>query len=548
MFPQPGLKDELHDILLRCREEIGVNKAALYLAAEEQASNVFELVSQFGHDATRLPARLDPSDSFVAHLLRKRSAFFVNGVTNEIEYMEILGRRPDVRQLQARLPILLVPLYRGRIVGYFEMREKNDHAHFTPADVERAKKIAAAVIDSFVERGLYGMTPRAAPIAETSGQANVVPLRAQKKEKRRREFSASAKEAIEKATASVAREAISAHARSSGLSEEQISAIKSVLPAILTLPGSSVTSLISYGPSGHMQLMAARSTVTNAALELFHSKVAAWLRKRREDTTIPKPSVMQPFGAAGPAIQPAHIVTVLSAPVALRGVPGIVLSVAFESTPEPRAHRQLEIFLHEMERALEQATSVHDLHLTRLMIAGKLLEPEFESYPDLRAHCRAAASLSERFARTIGLPAADRENLMLAALVHDAGLRPLDYRDLADESDLTEEDLQILHQHPVVGAAMVAPVLGWEVANIVLAHQERFDGTGYPYRLKGDQIPAAARLLHLCDAWVAMTLAKPYRQARTPEEALGEIERGAGTQFDPELAARFRAMVLTDPV
>src|SRR5439155_723914 len=163
----------------------------------------------------------------------------------------------------------------------------------------------------------------------------------------------------------------------------------------------------------------------------------------------PKPTVTQPLGASGPAIQPAHITSVLSAPVTLRGAPGIVLSVAFESTPEPKTHRQLEIFLHELERALVHAASVRDLQMTR--------------------------------------------------------------------------------------PAIVAPVLGWEVANIVLAHQERFDGTGYPYRLQGDRIPVAARMLHLCDAYVAITLAKPYRQARTEEEALREIELGAGTQFDPEL-------------
>ena len=100
-----------------------------------------------------------------------------------------------------------------------------------------------------------------------------------------------------------------------------------------------------------------------------------------------------------------------------------------------------------------------------------------------------------------------------------------------------------MHEHPVVGAAMVASVLGWPTASIVLAHQERFDGSGYPYGLQGDRIPMTARVLHVCDAFVAMTLAKPYRQARSREDALAEIERGEGTQFDPELGARFRAMV-----
>ncbi len=537
MLPQPGLKNELDGILARCNDEIGARKAALYLA-DDEAPAVFDLVSQIGYDEQRIPARVDASDGFVAQLLRKRAAFFVNGVKNELEYMELLGRANE-RQLHERLPSLLVPLYRGRIVGYFELREKHDHTVFTPSDLEKAKRIAAAVMDSFVARGLYGLTP---PAAATP--LNVVPLRAPHKEKRRREFSSTAKEAVEKAKAVVAREAITAHARPFALAEEQIAAIKSVLPAMLTLPGSSIASVISHGPAGPMHVMAARSSITAPALETFLSKVAVWIRKRREETAIPKPNTtLHPLGTNGPSIQPAHIATVLNAPVALRGVPGIVLSVAFETALEPRTHRQLEIFLHELERALEHAASARDLHQTRRTIAGKLLEPEFESYPDLRVHCHEVAALAERFARAIGLPADDRERLILGALVHDAGLRPLDYRHLAHEADLPEEDLQTIREHPVVGAAMVAPVLGWDVANIVLAHQERFDGTGYPYRLKGEAIPLTARMLHLCDAWVAMTLAKPYRQARSKEEALQEIERGAGTQFDPELAARFRTLI-----
>lgn len=539
MFPERGLKDELDGILSRCQEEIGACKAALYLGGEGEGASSFELASQFGHEGDGPPAHLDSSDIFIAQLLRKRSAFYVNGAPNELGYMELLGRASE-RQLRERLPILLVPLYRGRIVGYFEMREKSDRGAFTNADLEKAKRIAAAVIESFLDRGLYGLVRSTVP--EAPGDANVVRIE-RRKEKRRREFSATAKQAIEQAKAAVAREASSAATPPTGLGEEQVAAVKSVLPAILSLPGSTLASFISYGPGGHTQLMTARSSVTQPALEVFHAKVAAWLRKRREDTSIPRPSIVHPFGENGPVIQPAHVTSVLSAPVTARGAAGIVLSVAFENTPEPKTHRQLEIFLHEIERALEQAASVRDLHLTRRTVAEKLLEPDFESYPELRAHCREVASLSERFARELGLPSSDRENLMLAALVHDAGLRPLDYRHLAHERDLPEEDLQTIREHPIVGAAMVAPVLGWATANIVLAHQERFDGTGYPYGLQGERIPLVARLLHICDAYVAMTLAKPYREARSREDAMREIERGRGTQFDPDLAAKFLAMV-----
>jgi HD-GYP domain-containing protein (c-di-GMP phosphodiesterase class II) len=101
-----------------------------------------------------------------------------------------------------------------------------------------------------------------------------------------------------------------------------------------------------------------------------------------------------------------------------------------------------------------------------------------------------------------------------------------------------------MEEHPVMGAAITAAVTDLDsVVNLVRHHHERYDGEGYPGRLKGKEIPLATRLFSIADAYSAMTTDRPYRKGLTLEMAVEEIRRGGGTQFDPELADAFAAMV-----
>ena len=94
-------------------------------------------------------------------------------------------------------------------------------------------------------------------------------------------------------------------------------------------------------------------------------------------------------------------------------------------------------------------------------------------------------------------------------------------------------------EHPIVGAALVEPLLGNDVAQIVLRHHERVDGKGYPSRLTGNNIPVGARIVQLCDAWMAMTSQRSYQPPMSFDEAMKRIRAGAGTQFDAALVEKF---------
>jgi HD-GYP domain-containing protein (c-di-GMP phosphodiesterase class II) len=143
------------------------------------------------------------------------------------------------------------------------------------------------------------------------------------------------------------------------------------------------------------------------------------------------------------------------------------------------------------------------------------------------------------FARVLDLPPAQVETVRIAALVHDVGLRLLDYERLYRRPTLSAEEMRGMAEHPVVGAAIVEPLLGQDVAQAVLRHHERFDGKGYPSRLSGQQIPLAARIIGLVDAWCAMTSRQTYQTPISNEQAAKRLREVAGSQFDPTLVERF---------
>src|SRR5439155_11680675 len=112
----------------------------------------------------------------------------------------------------------------------------------------------------------------------------------------------------------------------------------------------------------------------------------------------------------------------------------------------------------------------------RQRIAEKLLEPDFQRFPDLADHCREVSTLAQRFAAALELQPAQIETVRVAALVHDVGLRLIDYERLYRRAHLTPEEMRAMSEHPIIGAAMVEPLLGHDIAQAVLRHHERVDG------------------------------------------------------------------------
>jgi HD-GYP domain-containing protein (c-di-GMP phosphodiesterase class II) len=142
-----------------------------------------------------------------------------------------------------------------------------------------------------------------------------------------------------------------------------------------------------------------------------------------------------------------------------------------------------------------------------------------------------------RLARARGRPEREVEEIEYAAFVHDIGkIGPQHQHILQKPGSLSHEEQRTLRAHPAAGAEIVARVRALRrTSEIVRAHHERPDGQGYPYGLRSVDVPLGARILNVADAFDAMTSDRPYRRALPFEAALGELERGSGTQFDREV-------------
>jgi putative nucleotidyltransferase with HDIG domain len=136
--------------------------------------------------------------------------------------------------------------------------------------------------------------------------------------------------------------------------------------------------------------------------------------------------------------------------------------------------------------------------------------------------------------RTMSLASNDLEILRLGALLHDIGKIGVSDEILRKTGPLTADEFEQIKRHPALGARILrqVPFLAPHLP-IVELHHERPDGRGYPFGLRGDEIPLAARIVHVADAFDAMTSARAYRAARPASQAFAELERFSETQFDP---------------
>jgi putative nucleotidyltransferase with HDIG domain len=164
-------------------------------------------------------------------------------------------------------------------------------------------------------------------------------------------------------------------------------------------------------------------------------------------------------------------------------------------------------------------------------------------------HSAAVARYSREIARMLGLSERDQELIHTAALLHDIGKFIFPDSILFAERRLTDEEWQIVRLHPEQGAKLVRRIEGYgPVADIILSHHERVDGTGYPHGLSSDTIPLGSRILAAADTYDVMTARDSYRDPVSSDDALAELQRVAGAQLDPLVVGVFVEMIETNRV
>ncbi|HET7433860.1 MAG TPA: HD domain-containing phosphohydrolase [Thermoanaerobaculia bacterium] len=568
------LRPKIKEILYDCAVEIRATKAALYL---REPSGKYELVTEYGFRGA-IRQITDANDPLVDRCGRGRTPFFVNGVATEPRFSELLYETSTDRLLAA-------PLYsRGQLVGLIDMRDKAAKQPFEQPDVGKAQKIAERIVALFINKNVFGQRfitlsdheddaapppdepvrqvvspnpplprasqPAAAPAPPPSAPPLAAPTLAAPKPAVAPKPAPAARPAAPTAPAApqVSRVGdIVVHARNvagriilppaaESISESELAVARDALRGILAIPGAAVAMLSAFGHLGGVQEIAARGTLTDDGRNFLQSKLNVWLTKRGDTPGFVRTNV-QPL--PGGSIGPAELQKVFTAPLNIGSLRGMYLTIAFSTAPDRAAHELLASLHAHLQLSIEQSLSRNAQTATRAVVAEKLLEPDFSKYPELRRHSELVAKLCEGFAKFLALTPAEIETARLAGLVHDAGMRLLDYERLYRKRDLTPDELGILREHVSVSAALIEPLLGHELARIVLCHHERVDGHGYPNQLHGDEIPYLSRLLQICDAWVAMTDPDSYLPPDTADEAMDTLTRAGGSQFDAELSRRF---------
>ena len=215
------------------------------------------------------------------------------------------------------------------------------------------------------------------------------------------------------------------------------------------------------------------------------------------------------------------------------------------------------------QKVEEQANKIRASFLNAITALANALEAK-DKYTS--GHSQRVAEISVAVAKELGMPADSVEKIRLAGLIHDIGKMGVQESVLNKSGRLTDQEYHHVISHCEIGERILIPIVeDNEILKMVRHHHERYDGTGYPDGLSGEQIPSGARILAVADAYSniahargkgeplsqgatilaiadaydAMTSTRPYRAALSPEAALEEIRRGAGTQFSPEVVDAF---------
>lgn len=192
----------------------------------------------------------------------------------------------------------------------------------------------------------------------------------------------------------------------------------------------------------------------------------------------------------------------------------------------------LEVFSRDREARYAGALELQRAYRGTVTLLSDVVE--FED-PYTAAHSRSIVELAEATAEKLGVPRQERQRLEFAALLHDIGKIAIPKEILNKPARLTPEEFEVMRTHTIEGQFMLDRVGGLlgEIGEVVRSCHERWDGQGYPDGLAGEEIPLTARIVFACDAYNAMTTDRVYRSGLSVGEAVEELTRNAGTQFDP---------------
>jgi diguanylate cyclase (GGDEF)-like protein len=217
----------------------------------------------------------------------------------------------------------------------------------------------------------------------------------------------------------------------------------------------------------------------------------------------------------------------------------LMLSMSMGCATKVSAEESIESVFQAAEARMYH-NKITESNLYKIKIINQIQQMLFQANPMEKEHCERVRDYAAALGEKIGMEGQALEELALAAMLHDIGKVGVDSDVLNKNEGLSKGEWAKVMKHPEVGYQILRGVTEYgKIAEYVLYHHERVDGVGYPVSLRIEDIPAQSKILGLAEAYVDMTTAKPYRNRMSEQEAVEELKRGSGTQFDPELVQLF---------
>lgn len=575
----PDDERELKEILYLLLEKVRATKAALYLSEEGGA---FRLATHYGFGRSdRLADRVGRMDPLATVVYEHREPRYINDP-------RLAGKLGELMEGAASTRILTAPLYLdGRIAGILDVRDKAGREPFGADDVAWVQEVLrrlAVRARSHLTRGPGGPENESAfelgsghvPGTRSASGLEPSPLQVgpdgmELVSVRDSTFipgrsgtltaqqvlapelptghlpsmTTRAQQLVNETLGAAARRA--SPAASAGPGPREATFHRLFLETLLLLPDVEAAALTHVSPvRAEARLVSARDPGEELEGALFENVEKVVVRSAAR-FPMPASRHLAADRVAGEGTQP---------PLARRDVGAIQSSVLSASAREVQVLSLLfrpgegdtrdglkTVHLLVKDALLEISSSARYRESYRGLV-NKLLEPGLRKFTALKAHSFNVGRMARRFAVYLKLGPVDIEQITVAGILHDIGMKELNYDEIYSKRTLTEEELKLVKEHPRVGAFLLEEIAWpYPIVPLVKHHHERWDGAGYPENLRAEQIPFGARAIHLCEAFDAMTSPTSYRAVLGVPEALDIIASKGGTQFDPELAPAFRSFI-----
>ncbi len=583
-----ALANRCSQVLYRCLEEVGSTKGALYLRPPGQVS--FEVVSFFGWPrGTRPPVSIPEGHPLLIHTQRERRGFVVNDASDSPE-LAAFGQGGEWPRY------LITPVYlAGDWVGLLIQRDRIKGGTF---DIERDEPPTLAIcgdlVDALKEFRLYGTSSSrpVQPVLQVPAPSSIgpgpVPEGLPTASAIIDEVAPAPERLLPPATSTAPpMHAPSVHIPSSGPSaQERMYGFPGGQDAYTALPWEADRTLSGWVAPAPANPERKRGMIPPEQRAFFWeiagllsqilsaSAVALWI----EDPEEIRPILAYSLLPLSPELQQqllAHATFHL--PMVQEQDLRLITRVDMAESPEIsgafatymplllnetlHGHDLLLVFRQEDQsfsiseiEAIQQLGRILGLHMQEarlheryhhafLSVSHRILQSSEKRMPSLRPHSLATARLARDLALKLELPTEEVEAVSIAAILHDVGLLMLD-PNMLSKPELNAEELKQVRNHPELAGVFLKDLrFPFDVVRMIRHHHERWDGHGYPERLRETAIPIGSRIIAVIEAYEVMTSGKGYRRPQGFRQVLEELENEAGAQFDPKVVEAFRELM-----